>query len=341
MGFKINKKPIIIAEVAQGYNGDKNLCKFLIKKASLIGVKYLKFQLVFADELAIPKYKYYKLFKSLEMPYNSWKEIISFSDKLNVQICFDIFGSKSLKYSNELGVKIIKIHSTDLNNTNLLKKINKLEEKKVILSVGGGTSSEIIKSLKYLDNVKDLVVQVGFQGYPTKLSENQLNRIIYISNLLKEKKVSFSFADHHDGSLNETIAISSAAFSLGYSVFEKHFTVDKKMKLEDSESALDLYEFKSYIQSINILPKLYNSKNSEFFGMSNNEKNYRINVRKDFVSSRNIKKNKILKLSDISLKRTNSATDFDSIDDILGKKLTRNLKKDTKLLNKYLKKNEK
>ena len=55
----------IIAEVAQGYEGDRTLAKMLARGSMRAGADAVKFQLVFADELATPDYQHYKLFKSL------------------------------------------------------------------------------------------------------------------------------------------------------------------------------------------------------------------------------------------------------------------------------------
>ncbi len=52
----------IIAELAQGFEGNCMKARLLIQAAAAA-----KFQMVYADELATSDYKYYDLFKSLEM----------------------------------------------------------------------------------------------------------------------------------------------------------------------------------------------------------------------------------------------------------------------------------
>ena len=51
----------IIAECAQGFEG-KGYCLFYWLKA-LEKLNYIKYQLVYADELSVPSYKYYDLFR--------------------------------------------------------------------------------------------------------------------------------------------------------------------------------------------------------------------------------------------------------------------------------------
>ena len=49
----------IIAEVAQGFEGSFHQSKLLIKAAAKSGANSVKFQLVYADELATHSYEYF------------------------------------------------------------------------------------------------------------------------------------------------------------------------------------------------------------------------------------------------------------------------------------------
>ena len=49
----------IVAEVAQGFEGNFHQSRLLIKAAAKSGANAVKFQLVYADELATSDYKYY------------------------------------------------------------------------------------------------------------------------------------------------------------------------------------------------------------------------------------------------------------------------------------------
>jgi N,N'-diacetyllegionaminate synthase len=62
----------IIAELAQGFEGKPEQARLLLKAAAAAGADAAKFQLVYADELATPDYKYYELFRSLEMDDAIW-----------------------------------------------------------------------------------------------------------------------------------------------------------------------------------------------------------------------------------------------------------------------------
>ena len=53
----------IIAEIAQGFEGNFEQSKLLIKAGAKAGADAVKFQLVYVDELATENYIHYSLFK--------------------------------------------------------------------------------------------------------------------------------------------------------------------------------------------------------------------------------------------------------------------------------------
>ena len=65
----------IIAEIAQGYEGDASQARLLARGAVRAGADAVKFQLVYADEIAVPDYQYYDLFRTLEMPQSDWRDV--------------------------------------------------------------------------------------------------------------------------------------------------------------------------------------------------------------------------------------------------------------------------
>jgi len=65
----------IIAEISQGYQGDPILSELLVNGAISANADAIKFQMVFADELCTPDYKFYSLFKSHEMEDSVWERL--------------------------------------------------------------------------------------------------------------------------------------------------------------------------------------------------------------------------------------------------------------------------
>ena len=88
----MKRKVEIIVEIAQGYEGNKKLADLLTKGAIASKADAVKFQLVYADELATPDYEHYQLFKDLEMDQNIWENICTQIHNKNIKVYFDVFG---------------------------------------------------------------------------------------------------------------------------------------------------------------------------------------------------------------------------------------------------------
>jgi len=328
-----NPKLEIIAECAQSYEGQIKIAKELLKAAKKSKADAVKFQLVYADELSTSEYIHFPFFKKLEMSFAKWKNIRNICKKKKIKFYFDIFGKKSLLISEKLMVDGIKIHPTDLDNYNLLKKVVKSKIKKIYLGIGGASIIEINKAIKILRN-KKLVLLLGFQSYPTPNNLNQISRINYLKSLLssklKKRKIKFGFADHSIN-LDSSIICSVSAIGAGADVIEKHITIKSKKPLEDSESALYEKEFltlkKNLMLAWNATKFLPIKKKN--FGMSNVEKNYKISVRRVYVSNKKLHKgHKFKNTIDLDLKRSSLKDTIYNFKNIKNKVVQFNLNPD-------------
>ncbi len=323
----------IIAEIAQGFEGNLDQSKLLIKAAAKSGADSIKFQMVFADELATKDYQYFKLFHSLEMDKNKWEYLKKYSDKLGIDFLVDVFGTKSLNIAEDIGIKTIKIHGTDITNIGLLEAISNSSIKNVILGVGGSLWSEISVAINILQK-KSLTILCGFQGYPTRAEDNQINRMRVIKKKVSKIHSNFKmgFADHpNEEEFFSTFGLT--AIGAGATVIEKHLTIAKVMELEDFESALNPDEFSKFVSQIRIGEKALGSLvDSEDFDMSSAEGEYREKVRRDVVAFKNIKKGERLSSKNIALKRTSEKNTIKQIELVYGKTVNTSIKKNKPIL---------
>ena len=109
----------IIAEMAQGYEGNEIKALLLARGAIRSGADTIKYQLVHADELATPDYQYYDLFQSLEMSSTAWKDVAEEIKTNGKKLYFDVFGMQGLSEALELGADGVKIHTTDFYNNDV------------------------------------------------------------------------------------------------------------------------------------------------------------------------------------------------------------------------------
>jgi N,N'-diacetyllegionaminate synthase len=330
----------VIAEVAQGYEGKIKIAKLMIDAAKKSNADSIKFQLVYADELATPGYKFYNFFKTLEMTDLEWREVRNYSKKKKIKFYLEIFGSKSLHVSKKLHVDGIKIHPTDLDNYVLLKLIRKTSIKKIFLGIGGAYLEEIKKSIKILSN-KKIILLMGFQGYPTRSEDNNINRIELLKKFFfSNKNICYGFADHDINKRNLSNNASLVAIGSGCSFIEKHLTIKYgKKPLEDSESAYLPKDFAIYKSTLDNAFSCYNSNvdlKKIFFKLNKSELKYRKAVKKSLVANKDIFPGQVLNEKHFVLKRVKNNNAFKKIIDVKNKKIKKFLKNNQPITKKFI-----
>lgn len=326
----------IIAEMAQGFEGNYTQAKLLIKAAASAGADAAKFQLVYADELATPDYEYYKLFKSLEMKDEEWTSLNKYSTENNIKLYLDVFGIKSLSLCEKIGIKAIKLHPTDITNLSLLESVSKSNINNIIIGAGGANLDEIENALAILKN-KTVDLLLGFQSYPTENKDNHICRVKTLENALENKFSNFrmGFADHAQPNDGLKYAIACTAIGAGSKILEKHLTLGKVMEMEDHESALNPDEFKDFVYIIKECAASFGSVKgiSNDFNMSDSEKKYRKVIRRHVVASKSLKQGDIIKNEDLILKRSASKDVIYDLNKVYGRKLKTDISKNAPINN--------
>ncbi len=316
-------KPYIIAEAAQGFEGNKDVSKLLVRSAAAAGADAIKFQLVYADDLAEKGYEYYDLFKSLEMPDEDWLEVRDLARKLNVDFVLDLFGPESIRLAKTIKADGVKIHSTCFFDEAFIKSVLDLGTA-VYLSAGGIRFDEVEMALKKFEfrKSKNFVLMYGFQSEPTPVESNNLARIPALREKLGVKDV--GFMDHSDGDGPHTTSLSAVAVGLGVRVFEKHITLDRGLQMEDYVSALGVRDFAAYVRSIRELCTAMGTASLE---LTEAEEKYRGRAIKRVVAKKDMQPGAVLDMDAIKLSRASNMAGAFKLEEILGRKLSAPVKK--------------
>ena len=245
----MSRPPVsIMAEAAQGYEGDPFVARLLVRAAAAGQADLVKFQLVYADELATPEYAYYDLFKQLEMPHDAWRRVADEARQAKLGVVFDVYGLESLRVARALGADAVKIHATDFFNEALADAAI-AQVPRVFFSTGGITADEVDAFLARHAAASDrLTLLYGFQAEPTALDDNHLRRLTSLR--ARFPRLALGFMDHADGEGDEAGWLGVLAVALGATVIEKHVTLDRALKLEDSVSALTAAELGRYVARV-------------------------------------------------------------------------------------------
>jgi N,N'-diacetyllegionaminate synthase len=328
-----NKKIFIIAEAGVNHNGNITIAKKLIKVAAKVGADAIKFQTFKTESLSTPKalkakYQISKknlkesqmeMLKKLELTKKMHLACKNECKKNNIIFISSPFDLDSIDFLKKLKINIIKIPSGQITDLLYLECLGKLN-KKIILSSGMSTVSEIKKALEILRNSgtekKNITLLHCNSEYPSPYKDLNLRAISFLK---KKFKINVGYSDHSIG-----IEVPIAVVALGAKIIEKHITLDKNMKGPDHKASIEPHEFSTMVKKIrNIEAALGLSK--KFVTLSE-RKNLRI-VRKSLYAKKKIQKKEKFSLDNLIALRPGIGISPMKIKKIIGKKSKYNFKK--------------
>ncbi|MAV65092.1 MAG: N-acetylneuraminate synthase [Candidatus Marinimicrobia bacterium] len=327
----MDKYPFIIAEIGLNHNGNFNIAKKSVLEAAKAGVSAVKFQNFTTEDFINDKkitheYKYrgrliktslYKLCKENEYK-NEWTAtLIKICKQNKIQFISTPTSRQGVDHLKKFNLKYIKNGSDYITNTDLIGYMAK-KQFKIILSTGMADFSDVefaVKTVKQYSKIKPILLHCVSQ-YPTDNNQVNLRRI----NTLREKfKTICGFSDHTD---SYEAAVQS--ISHGSMVFEKHFTLDKKLKGPDHFFSLNPKEIKNYVIKIN---EGFHRLGSEEIKPARVELKFKYKVRLGVMIRHDLKKNQIFTQNDyIYQKNCNGILPRD-LKKYIGKKVNRNIKR--------------
>jgi sialic acid synthase SpsE len=254
------------------------------------------------------------MLKKLELTEEQHLEIINYCNEQKIRFFSTAFDLPSLNYLSSLGLRLVKIPSGEITNLPYLKLAAKLFEE-VIISTG-------MSSINDIKNALDVFLKEGIKKekitilhcnteYPTPMIDVNLKAMLHIQQTFG---TGIGYSDHTLG-----IEIPIAAVSLGASIIEKHFTLDKNLPGPDHAASLEPNELKKMTDSIrNIELALSGSGMKE--PSKSEMKNIKI-ARKSIHLSEDLKAGTILSENNLIALRPGDGISPMEWDNIIGKKL--------------------
>ena len=328
----------IICEIGVNHNGDVELAKKMIEKASECGGDAVKFQTFNSEDLVTDNAKtaqyqekntnessQLELLKKLELTFDEFEELKNYALEHDVMFISSPFDVKSVDLLEKLDVPFYKLGSGELNNFELIDYIQKTN-KPLILSTGMSSLDEITETYNHIKNKDNLILLHCITGYPTSFSEANLN---FIKTMQKEFDVPIGFSDHSPG-----IELPIAAVALGACIIEKHFTLDKNLEGPDHKASLNPKEFKNMVNAIR---NVEIAMGDGVRKISENEDEIKKIARKSIILNEDISKGTTIERKMLSIKRPGTGIAPNDIEKIIGKKVNRNLSANSVLKWDYLK----
>ena len=321
----MNKKPYLIAEIAQAHEGSLGILHSYIDAVAKTGVQAIKFQMHIAEaESSIYepfRVKFSKeddtrfdYWKRMEFSLEQWKEIKKHCDDVGLDFICSPFSNLAVDWLEEIGVQTYKIGSGEVNNLLLLEKIC-ATRKPIIISSGMSSFDELDKTVDFLKNKSvDFSILQCTTAYPTKPKQYGLN---VINELKKRYNVSVGFSDH-----SAKVSTGIAAVALGAEILEFHVVFHREIFGPDAIASLTIEETKQLVESVNDIQSAIDNpidKNN-----NNQFDELKSIFEKSLAINKNLPENHIITFDDLESKKPKgygiSATDFQKV---IGKKLNK------------------
>lgn len=246
------KKPYVIAEIGCNHKGDMAIAKELIKIASIFcNVDAVKFQkrnnveLLTEEQYNAP---HPNASNSYGATYGAHREYLEFNveqhaelkrycEEIGIVYSTSVWDSTSAKEIASLNPTFIKIPSACNNNYEMLNWLCENYQGEIHISTGMTTKDETDILVNYFiekGRNKDLVLYNCTSGYPVPFEDVCLLEINLLKQKYGDKVKHIGFSGHHLG-----ISVDIAAYTLGASIIERHYTIDRTWKGTDHAASLE------------------------------------------------------------------------------------------------------
>ncbi|MDR2408494.1 MAG: N-acetylneuraminate synthase family protein [Bacteroidales bacterium] len=326
--FEDSDEVFIIAEACDNHMGNVDIAKEMCRQAKLAGCNCIKFQHHLPDEemlkdvpvssnFSMPLYDFLKLHALTIVQHIELKE---FCEDIGIYYLCTPFSLKAAYELNAIGVTAFKIGSGEMTDIPMLLKIAELG-KPMIISTGMSTLEEIERTYNALlpANIS-LAFTNCLSEYPPKYQDINLGVISKMQKLMPNAVIGHS--DH-----TPDLYTCFAAVALGARIIEKHVILDKKTQGPDQTVSIDFADLYHLVDGIRKIELALGDQKK----INDDEKPIRKWALRSLVSTKKLYKGDIVKEDMIWSKRPGTGIPSYKMKDILGKKLVRDIEKNTLL----------
>ncbi len=253
-------KCFIIAELSANHGGDIKIAKETIRAAKSAGADAIKLQTYTADSITLNARNnffkiaqntlwdgqyLYDLYKEAALPWEWHHELFKVAAEEGI-LCFSSpFDNNAVDFLEQFNPPYYKIASFEINDIPLIKYTAE-KGRPMIISTGMGNETEIEQAVNVCRSVgnNEITLLKCTSSYPAPLDASNLKSL----QLLKDRfGVSVGLSDHTEGFIAPVVAVS-----LGASVIEKHFILDRSIRGADASFSMEPKEFKQMVDQVRL-----------------------------------------------------------------------------------------
>jgi N,N'-diacetyllegionaminate synthase len=247
-------KAIIVAEAASNHNGDMLLAKEMIHAAKESGADIIKFQSYLGKNVK-DGHGDKERFSQMNLSDDNHYDLMAECSKVQIDFSTTCFDIERVVFLKSLNLKYIKIASYDVESRIMISKLMHICDH-LILSTGSSNIDEVKKTVDLLEaNSKEFTLLHCTTLYPTPLEKSNLARMLNLMSIAPR----VGFSDHTLG-----VSVPKAAISMGASMVEKHFTLDKNLPGKSHPLACNPLELKEIADYAVDFEMMMGTGNDEF-----------------------------------------------------------------------------
>src|SRR6185437_11600178 len=242
----------IIAEVGCNHKGDMAIAKEMISTAAIFcRADVVKFQKRNNRELLTPEqydapdpnpanayggtYGAHREF--LEFSVDQHRQLMEWCDQFNIEYSTSVWDAMSAREMAALRPRMLKVPSASNLHFEMLDVLCGEFGGEIHLSLGMTTHEEeeqIVSFFEARKRANDLVLYACTSGYPVPFENVCLLEIARLRDRFEKRVKEIGFSGHHLG-----VAVDTAAYVLGATWIERHFTLDRTWKGTDHAASLE------------------------------------------------------------------------------------------------------
>ena len=254
----MKKGVYIIAELSANHNNDFDLAKKTILEMKNVGADAVKFQTYTPDSLSLDLdneffgplktglwkgKRPYELYTEAAMPWEWQKDLSEYAISIGLEWLSTPFDYSAVDFLEGLNIPAYKIASLEITDLPLIEYIAS-KGKPLMISTGAADLEDIaavIDVCKKKGNDQISLLKCTSQ-YPAPIEAANLNTI---PDMARKFKVNVGLSDHSFGSIVPIVAVS-----LGATIIEKHFILDRSLGGPDSEFSMEPEEFREMVTEV-------------------------------------------------------------------------------------------
>lgn len=279
-------KPFVIAEAGCNHMGQMEIAKKLIETAAhFCKADAIKFQKRCPKELLSPEQynaphpdpsnSYGKTYgehrEFLEFTIDQHAQLKEWCEQEGIIYSTSVWDLTSAKEIVLLKPEFIKIPSACNTHFEMLQWICDNYDGEIQLSFGMTSRKEeeqIVELFERNGRAKDLVLFNCTSGYPVPFKDVCLLEIKRMREAYEDRVKAIGFSGHHLG-----IAVDVAAYTLGASVIERHYTLDRTWKGTDHAASLEPDGIRKLVRNLNAVQEALTYKEFEILPIEQVQRN--------------------------------------------------------------------